>query len=132
MRRDVVLQHEKNQFDELDLMVDKTKTTMDQSLKRRWISVSWHRKSDSFDFFAYNVGFVLEVKNEVCTIDYKDDGVHFIPLKSSGWNCSTRKTLKCNHHWCMLLKKKTMGFEVSHVSMLKGSKNGKLLKDIMT
>jgi hypothetical protein len=25
-----------------------------------------------------------------------------------------------------------MGFEVSHVPMLKGSKNGKLLKDIMT
>ncbi len=45
-------------------MVDKTKTTMDQSLKGRWISVSWHRKSDSFDFFAYDVGFVLEVKME--------------------------------------------------------------------
>ncbi len=64
-------------------MVDKTKTTMDQSLKGRWISVSWHRKSDSFDFFAYNVGVVLEVKNGVCTIDYKDDGIHFIPLKQA-------------------------------------------------
>ena len=64
MQRDVVLQHEKNQLDELDLMVDKTKTTMDQSLKGRWISVSWHRKSDSFDFFAYDVGVVLEVKME--------------------------------------------------------------------
>ena len=87
-------------------MVDKTKTTMDQSLKGRWISVSWHRKSDSFDFFAYNVGVVLEVKNGVCTIDYKDDGVHFILLKSSGWNCSTRKIPKCNHNWRMLLKTK--------------------------
>ncbi len=64
MQRDVVLQHEKNQLDELDLMVDKTKTTMDQSLKGRWISVSWHRKSDSFDFFAYDVGVILEVKME--------------------------------------------------------------------
>jgi hypothetical protein len=64
LQRDVVLQHEKNQLDELDLMVDKTKTTMDQSLKGRWISVSWHRKSDSFDFFAYDVGVVLEVKME--------------------------------------------------------------------
>ncbi len=60
MQRDVVLHHEKNQLDELDLMVDKTKTTMDQSLKGRWISVSWHRK----DFFAYDVGVVLEVKME--------------------------------------------------------------------
>jgi hypothetical protein len=109
LQRDVVLQHEKNQLDELDLMVDKTKTTMDQSLKGRWISVSWHRKSDSFDFYAYNVGVVLEVKNGVCTIDYKDDGVHFIPLKSSGWNCSTRKIPKCNHNWRMLLKKNNNG-----------------------
>ena len=65
MQQDVVLQHEKNQLDEMDLMVDKTKTTMDQSLKG---SVSWHRKSDSFDFFAYDVGVVLEVKNGVCTM----------------------------------------------------------------
>jgi hypothetical protein len=83
-------------------------------------------------FFVYDVGVVFEVKNGVCTIDYRDDGVHFIPLKSSGWNCSTRKILKYNHNWRMLLKKKTMGFEVSHVSMLKGSKNGKLLKNNMT
>jgi hypothetical protein len=109
LQRDIVLQHEKNQLDELDLMVDKTKTTMDQSLKRRWISVSWHRKSDSFDFYVYDVGVVLEVKNGVCTIDYKDDGVHFIPLKSSGWNCSTIKIPKCNHNWRMLLKKNNNG-----------------------
>ncbi len=90
-------------------MVDKTKTTMDQSLKRRWMSVSWHRKLDSFDFYAYNVGVVLEVKNGVCTIDYKDDGVHFIPLKSSRWNCSTRKIPKRNHNWRMTLKKNNYG-----------------------
>ncbi len=90
-------------------MVDRTKTTMDQSLKGTGISVSWHRKSDSFDFYVYDVGVVLEVKNGVCTIDYKDDGVHFIPLKSSGLNCSTRKIPKCNHNWRMLLKKNNDG-----------------------
>jgi hypothetical protein len=43
-----------------------------------------------------------------------------------------KKNTKMQSSLAYAFEKKTMGFEVSHVSMLKGSKNGELLKDIMT
>ncbi len=32
---------------------------------------------------------VTDVKEGKVFVDYKDEGVHAVPLKASGWNCST-------------------------------------------
>jgi hypothetical protein len=47
---------------------------------------------------------VTDVKEGKVFVDYKDEGVHAIPLKSSGWNCSTNDILRKQNRWCMLAK----------------------------
>ncbi len=81
------------------------KTTLDNSLIGRWISIIWHRQTKTLDFFAFNVGVVTDVKEGKVFVDYKDEGVHAVQLKASGWNCSTNNIPRRQHSWCMLAKK---------------------------
>jgi hypothetical protein len=83
------------------------KTTLDNSLIGRWISISWHRQSKTLDFFAFHVGVVTDVKEGKVFVDYKDEGVHAVPLKASGWNYSTEDIPLRQHRWHMLPKKYT-------------------------
>jgi hypothetical protein len=104
---DIILQHEINQLNEYDLIVDAMKTSLDNSLIGRWTCISWHRQTETLDFFAFDVGMVTDVKEVKVFIDYKDEGVHAIPLKASGWNCFTNDIPKRQHRWRMLAKKYT-------------------------
>ncbi len=70
---------------------------MDNSLIGRWVSISWHRPTESVDFFAFDVGVVTDVKNRNVFVDYKDDGVH-----------SVTDIQKSEHTWHMLAKKTPM------------------------
>jgi hypothetical protein len=101
------LQHEIHKLNEYDLIVDAMKTALDNSLIGRWISISWHRQTKTLDFFAFNVGVVTDVKEENVFVDYKDEGVDAVPLKASGWNCSTNGIPRRQHRWHMLAKKYT-------------------------
>ena len=107
LQRDVILQHEIHQLNEHDLIVDAMKTTLDISLIGRWISISWHRQTETLDFFAFNVGVMTDVNKGKVFVDYKDEGVHAVPLKASGWNCSTNDIPRIQHRWRMLAKKYT-------------------------
>jgi hypothetical protein len=80
------------------------KTTSKNSLIGRWISISWHRQTETLEFFAFDVGMVIDVKEGKVFLDYKDEGVHAVQLKASGWNCSTDDILKRQHRWRMLAK----------------------------
>ncbi len=77
----VILQHEIHQLQEYNLIVDTAKTILDNSLIVRWISISWHRQTDTLDFYAFDVGMVTDVKDGKVFVDYKDGGVHAAPLK---------------------------------------------------
>jgi hypothetical protein len=98
------LQHEIHQLNEYDLIVDAMKTTLDNSLTGRWISISWHRQTKTLDIFAFDVGMVTDVKEGKVFVDYKNEGVHAVPLKASGWNCSTNDIPRRQHRWRMLAK----------------------------
>ncbi len=89
LQSDVVLQHEIHQLLEYNLIVDTEKTILDNSLIRRWISISWHRQTDTLDFYAFDVGMVTDVKDGKVFVDNKDKDNHATPLKSSGWICLT-------------------------------------------
>ncbi len=104
LQRDVILQHEIHQLNEYDLIVDAMKTTLNNSLIGRWISISWHRQTETLDFFAFDVSMVTDVKEGKVFVDYKDEGVHAVPLKASGWNCSTNDIPRRQHRWRMLAK----------------------------
>ncbi len=101
------MQHEIHQLNEYDLIVDAMKTPLDNSLIGRWISISWHRQTETLVFFAFDVSMVTDVKEGKVFIDYNDEGVHAVPLKASGWNCSTNNILRRQHRWHMLAKKYT-------------------------
>jgi hypothetical protein len=45
---------------------------------------------------------VTDVKDGKDFVDYKDEGVHTTPLKSSGWNWSTTDITRKQHKWHML------------------------------
>ncbi len=76
---------------------------MDNSLIGRWISISWRRQTDTLDFYAFDVGMVTDVKDGKVFVDYKDEGFHAAPLKSSGWNCLITDILpRGQHRWSML------------------------------
>jgi hypothetical protein len=47
---------------------------------------------------------VTDVKEGKVFVDYKDEGVHAVPLKASGWNCSTNDIPRRQHRWRMLAK----------------------------
>ncbi len=98
------MQHEIHQLNEYDLIVDAMKTTFDKSLIGRWISISWRRQTETLDFFAFDVGMVTDVKEGKVFIDYKDEGVHAVSLKASGWHCSTNDIPRRQHGWHMLAK----------------------------
>ena len=102
LQSNVVLQHEVYQLLEYNLIVDTAKTILDNSLIGGWISISWHRQTETLDFYASDVGMVTDVKNGKVFVDYKDEGVHATPLKSSGWNCSTADIPRRQHRWLML------------------------------
>ena len=110
------MQHEIHQLNEHDLIVDAMKTTSKNSLIGRWISISWHRQTKTLDFFAFDVGMVTDVKERNIFVDYKDEDVHAVPLKASGWNCSTNDIPRRQHRWRMLAKKYTET-EATHESM---------------
>ena len=74
----IVLQHENQQLQECNLIVDTAKTILDISLIGRWISISWHRQTETLDFNAFDVGMVTDVKDGKVFVDYKDEV--FIPL----------------------------------------------------
>ncbi len=76
------MQHEIHQQNEYDLIVDAIKTTLDNSLIGWWISISWHRQTETLDFFAFDVGVVTDVEEGKVFVDYKDEGVHAVPLNS--------------------------------------------------
>jgi hypothetical protein len=105
LQRDIILQHEIHQLNEYDLIVDAIKTTLDNSLIGRWISISWRRQTETLDFFAFDDGMVTDVKEGKVIVDYKDEGVHAVPHKASGWNCSTNNIPRRQHRWHMLAKK---------------------------
>jgi hypothetical protein len=48
-------------------------------------------------FFASDVGVVTDVKEGKVFVDYKDEGVQVVPLKASGWNCSTNDIPRRQH-----------------------------------
>ncbi len=96
------MQHKIHQLHEYNLIVDTAKTILGKTLNRRWISISWHRQTETLDFYASDVGMVTDVKNGKVFVDYKDEGVHATPLKSSGWNCSTTDIPRGQHRWHML------------------------------
>jgi hypothetical protein len=102
LQSNVVLQHEIRQLQEYNLIVDTAKTILDNSLIGRWISISWHRQTETLDFHAFDVGMVTDVKDGKVFVDYKDESVYATPLKSSGWNCSTIDKLRGLHIWHML------------------------------
>jgi hypothetical protein len=66
------------------------------------MSISWRRQTETLDFYAFDVGMVTDVKDGKGIIDYKDEGVHATPLKSSGWNCLTTDIPRGQHRWHML------------------------------
>ncbi len=107
LQRDIILQHEIHQLNEYDFIVDAMKTSLDNSLIGRWISISWHRQQETLGFFAFDVGMVTDVKERNVFVDYKDEGVHAVPLKASGWNRSTNGIPRRQHRWRMLAKKYT-------------------------
>ncbi len=88
LQSNVVLKHEIHQLQEHNLIVDTAKTILDNSHIRRWISISWRRQTETLDLYVFDVGKVADVKDGKVFVDYKDEGVHVPPLKSSGWNCS--------------------------------------------
>jgi hypothetical protein len=102
LQSDIVLQHEIHQLLEYNLIVDTAKTILDISLIGRWISISWHRQTETLDFNAFDVGMVTDVKDGKVFVEYKDEGVHATPLKSNGWNCLTTDIPRRQHRWCML------------------------------
>jgi hypothetical protein len=65
------------------------------------MSISWRRQTETLDFYAFDVGMVTDVKDGKVFIDYKDEGVHAAPQKSSGWNCSTTDIPRGQHRWRM-------------------------------
>jgi hypothetical protein len=83
------------------------KSSLDNFLIGRLISISWRRQIETLDFFAFDVGMVTDVKDGKVFIDYKDEGVHAVPLKASKWNCSTNDIPKRQYRWHMLAKKYT-------------------------
>jgi hypothetical protein len=102
LQSNVVLQHEIQQLQEYDLIVNTAKTLLDNSLIGRLISFSWCRQTETLDLNAFDVGMVTDVKDGKVFVDYKDEGVHAAPLKSSGWNCSTTDIPRRQHRWRML------------------------------
>ncbi len=92
------------------------KITLDNSLIGRWISISWHRQTETLDFFAFDVGMVTDVEEGKVFVDYKDEVVHAVPLKASGWNCSTNNKPRRQHRWCMLAKIKPK--QKQHINLL--------------
>jgi hypothetical protein len=102
LQSDVVLQHKIHQLQEYNLIVDTTKNILDNSLIERWISISWRRQIETLDIYAFDVGMVTDVKYGKVFIDYKDEGAHVAPLKSSGWNCSTTDIPRGQRRWHML------------------------------
>ncbi len=87
LQSEVVLQHEIHQLLEYNIIVDTVKTILENSLIRRWMSISWCRRIETLDFYAFDIGMVTDVKEGKVFVDYKDEGAHAPPLKSSGWNC---------------------------------------------
>ncbi len=63
LQSNVVLQNKIHQLQEYNLIVDAAKTILDNSLIRRWIRISWHRKTETLDFYAFDVGMVTMVKS---------------------------------------------------------------------
>jgi hypothetical protein len=59
---------------------------------------------------------VTDVKEGKVLVDYKHEGVYAVPLKASGWNCSTKGTPRRQHRWRMLAKKYTKT-DKTHKSM---------------
>jgi hypothetical protein len=59
---------------------------------------------------------VTDVKEGKVFVDYKDEGVHAVPLKASGWNSSTNDIPRRQHRWRVLAKKYTKS-EASNKSM---------------
>ncbi len=74
------------------------------------------RCAETLDFFAFDVGMVTDVKERNIFVDYRDEDVHAVPLKASGWNCSTNDIQRRQHRWHMLAKKYTKT-EAKHTSM---------------
>jgi hypothetical protein len=50
---------------------------------------------------------VTDVKEEMAFVDYKDEGVHAVPLKAGGWNCYTNNIPRRQYRRHMLAKKYT-------------------------
>jgi hypothetical protein len=78
---------------------------LDNYLIGRWIGISWRRQTETLGFLAFDVGMVTDVKEGKVLVDYKDEGVHAVPLKASGWNCSTNNIPRKQHRWRMHAKK---------------------------
>jgi hypothetical protein len=102
LQSNIALQHEIHQLQEYNLIVDTVITILDNSLIRRWISISWHRQTETLVFYAFDVGMVTDVKDCKILVDYKDEGVHATPLKSNGWKCLTTDIPRGQHRWRML------------------------------
>jgi hypothetical protein len=45
---------------------------------------------------------VTDVKDGTVFVNYKDEGIHAAPQKTSGWNCSTNDIPRGQHRWHML------------------------------
>jgi hypothetical protein len=103
------LQHEIHQLLKYNLIVDTAKTILDNSLIGRWISISWSRQTEALGFYAFDVGMVTDVKDGKVFVDYKDEGVHAAPLKSSEWNCLTTDIPRRQHRW-RILKKQCLNY----------------------
>jgi hypothetical protein len=101
------LEHEKSQLDQHKLIVDRKKTSLDDSVIGRWISISWCRTTDYIVFFAYDVGVIADVENGKVFVYYNDDGVYSVSLNSRGWNCSITDTPKNEKNWCLLEEKES-------------------------
>ncbi len=101
------MEDEKSQLDQHKLIVDRKKTTLDNSVIGRWISISWCRTTDYIDFFAYDVGVIADVKNGKGFVNYNGDGVYSVSLNSRGWNCSITDTPKNEKNWHLLEKKES-------------------------
>ena len=100
LQRDVILQHEIHQLNEYDLIIDAMKTTLDNSLIGRWISISWRRQTETLDFFAFDVGYISSIIENIVQIHFNEAAKSYdVPLKSSNWTKCVKVPPSRQYQW---------------------------------
>ncbi len=107
--------HEREQLRINDQFIDVNKPlTINNTLERRWISVSWHRKVDpdgNIGFYAIDVGVISSIFQNKVQISFQEETKSYtVPLKSNNWTKCANFPPSRQYQWQLLSKKASLSF----------------------